>query len=329
VFTRPADLPDADVRAALVRGWGLDVVTVEHAPVGFGSHHWWVDTADGCRWFVTADDLRLGRRAGDERLDGPLGRLRAALTTATALRENGLDWVVAPLPATDGEVVVGLGEAYALSLYPRVEGRTFGWGAFEDAGHRTAVVDRLVTLHGTGVGRSGAGADDLGAGLVAGLRRLVESPGERWEAGPFGPEAWQLVTERGDLLGATLDRYASLVAEADPSRWVLTHGEPHRGNTIVTATGVVLVDWDTCLLAPPERDLWLLVGEERGIRERYATHTGTTLDDRLLDAYRLRWDLADVEAGVRDLRAPHTDDEDSRTGLAALRGVLNRSQPSG
>ncbi len=59
---------------------------------------------------------------------------------------------------------------------------------------------------------------------------------------------------------------------------MLTHGEPHRGNTIVTATGVVLVDWDTCLLAPPERDLWLLVGEEPGIRERYATRTGTTLD---------------------------------------------------
>ena len=110
---------------------------------------------------------------------------------------------------------------------------------------------------------------------------------------------------------------------------MLTHGEPHRGNTIVTATGVVLVDWDTCLLAPPERDLWLLVGEEPGIRERYAARTGTALDARLLEAYRLRWDLADVEAGVRDLRAPHADDEDSRTALAALRGVLNRSQPYG
>ena len=36
---------------------------VEHAPVGFGSHHWWVTTADGCRWFATADDLRTRRVA--------------------------------------------------------------------------------------------------------------------------------------------------------------------------------------------------------------------------------------------------------------------------
>ena len=109
---------------------------------------------------------------------------------------------------------------------------------------------------------------------------------------------------------------------------MLTHGEPHRGNTVLTATGVVLVDWDTCLLAPPERDLWMLVGEDRAIRERYAAHTGTVLDPRLLEAYRLRWDLADVESCVRDLRAPHGDDEDARTAWAALRGVLDPASTS-
>jgi aminoglycoside phosphotransferase (APT) family kinase protein len=133
------------------------------------------------------------------------------------------------------------------------------------------------------------------------------------------------------VLGALLDRYTALVADVDRSRWVLTHGEPHRGNTIVTTTGVVLVDWDTCLLAPPERDLWMLVGEGPGIRERYAARTQRPLDPRLLDAYRLRWDLADVEACVRDLRAPHGDDEDTHTAWTALRGVLDptRVQPGG
>ena len=85
----------------------------------------------------------------------------------------------------------------------------------------------------------------------------------------------------------------------------------------------MLVDWDTCLLAPPERDLWMLVGEEPGIRERYGARTGTALDPRLLEAYRLRWDLADVEACLRDLRAPHADDEDTRTAWGALRAVLD------
>ena len=69
----------------------------------------------------------------------------------------------------------------------------------------------------------------------------------------------------------------------------------------------MLVDWDTCLLAPPERDLWMLVGEDPGILDASTRQrTGVALDPRLLEAYRLRWDLADVESCVRVLRAPHT-----------------------
>ena len=197
-----------------------------------------------------------------------LGRLRAALTTAAALREHGLDWVVAPRRTGAGEVVVALGEAYALAVYPAVEGSSFGWGPFEDAAHRAAVLDRLVALHDVDGCRDAAGTDDLGAALVAGLRALLADPGDRWDTGPFGPDAWRLVVERGDVLADLVDRYRDLVADVDPAGWVLTHGEPHRANTVLTATGVVLVDWDTCLLAPRERDLWMLVGEDPGILAR-------------------------------------------------------------
>jgi hypothetical protein len=92
------------------------------------------------------------------------------------------------------------------------------------------------------------------------------------------------------------------------------------GGAALADSGVVLADWDTCLLAPPERDLWMPVGEDPGIRDRYAARTRDALDPRLLEAYRLRWDLADVEASVRDLRAPHVDDEDTRPQVAQPKG---------
>jgi hypothetical protein len=89
----------------------------------------------------------------------------------------------------------------------------------------------------------------------------------------------------------------------------------------------VLVDWDTCLLAPPERDLWWLAGDDAGIPGTYEERTGVGLDPRLLEAYRLRWDLADVASFVTALREPHGDDDDTRTAWAGLHAVLEEGGP--
>ena len=234
MFTRPDDLVDDEVREALGGGWGLDVASVEHAPVGFGSHHWEVATADGGRWFSTVDDLRTRRAGADEPLTAPLTRLTAALATAAALHESGLDWVVAPRRTVGGEVTWRVGDAYALSVYPYVAGRTFGWGPYDDPAHREAVLDRLVRLHTTSGCRELASRDDLGDALVAALRSLLDDPGGPWDAGPFSDRARRLVVDRGDRLRALLDRHHRLVAGADPATFVITHGEPHRGNTILT-----------------------------------------------------------------------------------------------
>lgn len=173
MFTPPDDLADAEVAAALIRSWGLDVEDVTHAPVGFGSHHWWVRDVSGRRWFATADDLRTRRHDHDEPLDAAFHRLRSALSTAARLRGAGLAWVVAPAPATDGGVVVRAHESYALALHPRVEGATFGWGPFEDPAHRLAVVDRLVELHRVVGCREDVRTDDLRVPLAEGLRVVL------------------------------------------------------------------------------------------------------------------------------------------------------------
>ena len=326
MFTPPEDLSDAEVAAALIWGWDLDVEDLSHATVGFGSHHWWVRDATGRAWFATADDLRTRRRHG-EPLDAPFARLRGALATAAALHNAGLRWVVAPVRADDGVVVHRIHDHYALALHPKVDGTTFRWGPYEDDAHRRAVVDRLVELHAVPGCREAVGTDDLAVPLGDELRETIADPGARWSAGPFASDAWDLVTRHGAHVLALLDRHDDLVAGADPTRFVLTHGEPHRANTVVTeGEGVVLVDWDTVLLGPPERDLWRIVGEEAGVRGDYEARTGTALDDRLLAAYDLGWDLADIAGFVRDLRHPHDDDEDSRTAWQGLHAAVTASR---
>ena len=83
----------------------------------------------------------------------------------------------------------------------------------------------------------------------------------------------------------------------------------------------MLIDWDTALVAPPERDLWDLDPGDGSILGAYASATGVTPRPLLLDLYRLRWDLADIAADVSRFRRPHAgsiDDDESWELLSAL-----------
>jgi Phosphotransferase enzyme family len=329
VFTRPGDLTDDEVRDALGSAWGLRVSHLDYAAVGFGSHHWRA-VADGARWFVTVDDLAAKRHGVDEPLEGPLGRRAAALTTARLLHDAGMQFVVAPVPTTGGDVVHRLTQRYAIALHPFVEGRTHSWGPYESAAERTAVVALLARLHHAPPGcRAAAGVDDLTVPRLDELMSLLEAvdadDGGPWTGGPYSEHLRQLLGDRrGDVLHLVA-RHTTLAAaqRSAQERWVLTHGEPHRANTVTTASGTVLVDWDTVLVAPPERDLWRLVAEDAQVAGEYTALTGVRLDPGALELYGLTWDLGDIAIYASDLHAGHTDTEDVRTAWRSLEGYLS------
>jgi hypothetical protein len=140
--------------------------------------------------------------------------------------------------------------------------------------------------------------------------------------GPYARPAAELLTAHAPGVRGALTRYDHLVsgALADPPGLVLTHGEPHAGNTMRTDAGWLLIDWDTVLAAPPERDLWDLDPGDGTLRA-YAAATGTALRPDLLELCRLRWDLTEIALGVARFREPHgasADDEESWTILKDL-----------
>ena len=65
----------------------------------------------------------------------------------------------------------------------------------------------------------------------------------------------------------------------------------------------MLIDSDTVGLAPPERDLWMVVTDTGDEARRYTTATGRPVDQAALSFYRIRWALDDVSAFVHQLRA--------------------------
>jgi spectinomycin phosphotransferase len=127
-----------------------------------------------------------------------------------------------------------------------------------------------------------------------------------------------------------LAQYDTLVnaARADPPDRVLTHGEPHPGNTMRTEDGWRLIDWDTALLAPPERDLWDLDPGDGTLHTAYTAATGAALRPALLELYRRRWDLAEIAVCLARFREPHgstADDEESWTILHELVTASSRA----
>ena len=112
-----------------------------------------------------------------------------------------------------------------------------------------------------------------------------------WSSGPFAEPARALLNGHAEALASALDHYDSLVSDVIGGSGisVLTHGEPHVGNTINTPDGVVLIDWDTLLVALRERDLWSLMGEDPAVRAYYENKAGVTLDDEALSLYSLCW----------------------------------------
>lgn len=86
---------------------------------------------------------------------------------------------------------------------------------------------------------------------------------------------------------------------------------------------LVLIDWDTAALAPPERDVSLIAttGEDIG---RYQKAAGRALDPGVIALYRLRWYLDDLASAVRLFRNRHACTAGTRRWLAGLAPQLRQ-----
>jgi spectinomycin phosphotransferase/16S rRNA (guanine(1405)-N(7))-methyltransferase len=328
VLTRPDGLTDEALTSVLGEGWGIGGATIEYLAVGFGSHHWLVD-AGGRRRFLTVDDLHARRREHDEPYDTVAGRLGAALSAAAFVADHGFEFVVAPIRSWDDTVLRHIDDRYVAALYPFVGGRSFPYGAFQSGEHFDAVLSHVVRLHDIAdPAASGAATDDLVVPHRDDLLAALDELDQRWDTGPFAEAARSLLDSSAADVGRRLERYdvvAGVVA-AGGERVVLTHGEPHPGNTMATPAGWLLVDWDTTLIAAPERDLARMTGPGRSAGDAYEALTGRRVLAESFDCYRMWWDVADICSFVAGFRQPHDDTADMRASLRYLAGYLDQNR---
>ena len=149
------------------------------------------------------------------------------------------------------------------------------------------------------------------------------------DSGPYAARVRTLVADHAANIRRLLERYDDLVQETRRQSVpaVLTHGEPHPGNTLLTAAGWKLIDWDTLQVAPAARDLWSLDPGDGSIIDAYTHATHTTPLQSTLDLYRLRWNLAEIAAYVSRFRGPHTTSADDESSWDELRDIVTALDP--
>ena len=276
MLTPPDGLREATLVSALGRSWGMAVTSMQYRPVGWGSHHWEVADAAGPRWFVTVDELGNKRLSASEPLATGFARLCASLASAMDLRACGRTFVVAPVPTRGGEPAARVNGRFALAVYPFVAGQSFDWGEFSSSAHRLSLLGLLADMHtAPAIASRHALPDDFAVPFRDELEAACVPDGDVADCGPYARPLSLLVRQYSAPIHRLLARYDTLVLEARArgGRTVLTHGEPHPGNTMLTGDGWVLIDWDTALIAPPERDLWDLDPGDGSILEAYASAT--------------------------------------------------------
>ena len=329
MFTRPVDLSDDAIRSSLREHWSIEATDLVYAPVGFGAHHWRAGAAGGDA-FLTVHDLAAKRRRPTEGNDEVFARLVGSFSAAAALAAVGLEFVLSPTPTLDARVVDRLDERFSLAVHPYLDGHPAGAeGEFASARDRRAVLDLVIEVHrATDAARAHAGVDDLEVPHREEIGLALDALGQAWDTGPYGERARRLLDAHARGVRRLLVGYDALREQVAPSfdRAVLTHGEPHASNVLVVDGRLLLIDWDTAVLAPAARDLWDLDPGDGSIVRAYEEATGLEVSRAALDLYRLWYDLAEIGQYLGELRGPHPDTGDMAESWKNLQHFLQPAE---
>jgi spectinomycin phosphotransferase len=316
---RADGLSDELVVDWLAHGWALECSRVDYVPMGAGSQNWSVVVADGTRRFVKAD------RAG------PSSEFFTTThATAAALGEAGLDFVLAPIRDRDGEPRRRVSAEWEMAVFPFVDGRN----STLDPADRVSVAETIGRLHAAGVVPEVVVRWEPGW-YQPELRKLLTEDLDRvWDGGPFGEQARSLL--QGDREGIVRlldlsDRHVEQMAALDDV-WVMTHGEPNRGNTMIDASGrAMLIDCNAMMLAPRERDLRVLLYGHSGGRRAdalrvlaaYQRTAGAVVPrEFVLELFLAEWHLIEIGRYAERFAGQHEDSDDVRAQWAALAGYV-------
>lgn len=317
MLERP-DIQDEKIINCLRAAYGLEITTLQFMPLGADRNTavFRAQPADGRACFVK---LRSG--PFDEQ----------SILIPAWLHQQGMPHIIAPLPTQDQRLWVSL-EPYRVAVFPFVEGQN----AYEQR-----LLDRHWVMLGRAVRRlHGASlppalSKDLAQEQYAsGGREKVQQYQRQAASAPFRDaiaiELAAFLRQQASRINALVQRAGELAAllQAQALPLVLCHADLHAGNLLIDAEQqLYLVDWDTLMLAPKERDLMFIGGglfanmrpPEEEIRLFYQGYGQVNIHPLALAYYRYERIVQDIGEFCDEILMSSGDSADRANSLRLLK----------
>lgn len=291
---------------------------------------------------VATELVHRGQHVGDHPSRAPWGSDRAlaqSLAHDDWRRTAGGDSGHQGVQPTDPGIAVSrallgqISDDWEMATFPYIDGRN---PDFIKNGERAQIAEVVGQLHAHTPQPTTTPRWAPGYRKPELIQLLATQLDEEWNVGPYASRAGALLRECLPGIRKLLQLHGMLTTQllASDQPLVITHGEPHGGNTMIDNTRQVhLIDCDDIMLAPPERDLWLLlhIGHQRPLStdntpvlDAYQRTAGD-IEPRsaIIELMRADWHLQEISAYAHDFSQPHQDSDD----LAAHWHTLNSYLP--
>lgn len=249
MLTPPSDLDLAALERILASEYGIDVSELRFLPLGAD-----LNTA------VYRLEDRAGRLFFLKMRRGELAK--ASVELPFVLAQCGLQHVIAPIPNRAGALQTPLAHFHAI-LFPFVEGHD-GWNyrlspaQWRDFGRSLRVLHTIELPDQLWNAIPRERYDPVWRTI---LGRYLNDTTLVERADPAARAYGELLREREAILRDLLERSEQLAAWATHQSFELRpcHADIHAGNLLIDgAEKLYLVDWDTLIAAPVERDLMFI-----------------------------------------------------------------------
>lgn len=300
-----AALTEDQLHAALAQYYGLSVQAVTFLPIGYDARSFLYQvTTGGPTYFLKLRSVPVPA---------------PTVLIPQSLINQGVKNCIAPIPTVSGALTCPL-ESYTATLYPFIPGHNAMQSGLTPAQWRQFGL-LLRAVHSPSLAAeftSQLPHETFAFSCGHRLQSVLAAAQRGGFASPHAQHLAEFFLEQRSLLSQMIGRAQalgqSLQSQSLPS--VLCHTDCHLANVLLSDAGqLYLIDWDAPLIAPPERDLFLVhapagqgasqseaASPEAAFFQGYGPHT---LNHQALAYYRYERTIEDLaESGFTGLLDP-------------------------